>query len=228
MRYLNDYADSRSLLGCVFCGAETSTRDHCPSKIFLDTPYPDNLPVVSACLDCNRGFSLDEEYLACFIECVKSGSADLENLARLKVRRILRAKPALQGRIQGSLRIEGGARVFYPEIERAKNVICKLAVGHVAYEMSESVEVSLADVSIFPLISLTLDQRAEFEASWFPEIWPEVGSRALSRLVSGEGLDDFGWVVVQPGSYRYSVSWSGDVQVKIVIAEYLGCIARWP
>jgi len=61
---------------CVYCGgAEPSTRDHVPPKVFLDEPYPPGLPVVGACEGCNLGFSLDEQYLACLIGCVMCGAA---------------------------------------------------------------------------------------------------------------------------------------------------------
>ena len=52
-------------------------------------PYPDNLPVVGACRDCNVGFSEDEVYLAALVECVIVGSARPEDMRRRKVRRVL-------------------------------------------------------------------------------------------------------------------------------------------
>jgi hypothetical protein len=46
MEQLPNFGDQRTLAYCAFCGGETGTRDHCPSRIFLDQPFPDNLPVV--------------------------------------------------------------------------------------------------------------------------------------------------------------------------------------
>ena len=78
-----------------YCGAATDTNAYIPSKVLLDQPYPDDLPGVTACFSCNNGFSLDEEYLACFIECVICGSTDPKTLRRTKVQAIMRRKPAL-------------------------------------------------------------------------------------------------------------------------------------
>jgi hypothetical protein len=43
-----DLADDRLINDCIFCGAKAETRDHVPSRILLDSPYPQNLPVVGA------------------------------------------------------------------------------------------------------------------------------------------------------------------------------------
>ncbi len=93
MEYLQSYADSRLIAACIHCGAETKTRDHCPSRILLDEPYAANLPVVPACAKCNGGFSLDEEYFACLVECARTGS--VESVLRPKIRWILNESPAL-------------------------------------------------------------------------------------------------------------------------------------
>ena len=68
------FVDERLIGSCVYCGGAPDSRDHVPSKVLLDDPLPPDLPVVEACSTCNGNFSLDEEYLACFLECVFSGS----------------------------------------------------------------------------------------------------------------------------------------------------------
>lgn len=89
MKQYANYGDQRLQSYCVHCGGSTETRDHAPSKVFLDEPYPANLPVLPSCAECNEGFSLDEEYTACFLECVLCGSTIPELLRRKKVKRIL-------------------------------------------------------------------------------------------------------------------------------------------
>lgn len=79
------FFDQRNAGFCVHCGGDDSTSDHVPSKVLLDEPYPDNLPLVPACQTCNNGFSDDESYLACLIECAISGSTDPERVRREKV-----------------------------------------------------------------------------------------------------------------------------------------------
>ena len=61
------FMDERLTGMCVYCGAQPETRDHVPSKVLLDEPYPPELPVVGACEKCNASFSMDEQYLACFL-----------------------------------------------------------------------------------------------------------------------------------------------------------------
>ena len=87
MEHLNSYADDRLVVGCIYCHGDTDTREHVPSRIPLDEPYPENLPVLPACSKCNQGFSLDEEYFACLIECARTGGID--RVERPKIRRIL-------------------------------------------------------------------------------------------------------------------------------------------
>src|SRR3954452_20896773 len=97
MEHLDSYADARLVVGCIYCHGDTDTREHVPSRILLDEPYPENLPVLPACAECNNSFSLDEQYFACLIECARTGSVDAAE--RPKIRRILAESPALAARI---------------------------------------------------------------------------------------------------------------------------------
>jgi hypothetical protein len=97
MEQLRNYGDQRNQEWCVHCGDPGETRDHIPSRILLDEPYPENLPVVAACRSCNAGFSLDEEYFACLVECVLAGGVEPERQLRPKIRRFLQAKPQRGG-----------------------------------------------------------------------------------------------------------------------------------
>jgi hypothetical protein len=138
MKHLPSYGDERILAACTFCGGETGTRDHCPSRVFLDEPFPENLPVVPACSTCNASFSADEEYLACLISCVIAGSTDPDKMPRTKIERILKRKLALRARIEQARSEINGTTIFNPENERVFAVITKLAQGHTLYEINES------------------------------------------------------------------------------------------
>jgi hypothetical protein len=61
MRQLRTFGDERELCLYAYCEGVPETRDHVPSRVLLDEPYPENLPVVPACKSCNSGFSADEE-----------------------------------------------------------------------------------------------------------------------------------------------------------------------
>ena len=58
--------------GCIYCGKPATTREHTPSKAFLLEPYPENLPTIPACFECNNGYSEDENYVSCFLDVLKS------------------------------------------------------------------------------------------------------------------------------------------------------------
>ena len=80
-----------------------------------------------------------------------------------------------------------------------------------------------------PLLAMGNSERAVFEHSDEAlAAWPEVGSRAMQRLIVG-GSDVFreGWLVVQEGNYRYCVSGDGGLTVKMVLREYLACHVAW-
>ncbi|MBA7559587.1 hypothetical protein ES708_01202 [subsurface metagenome] len=226
------FMDERLTGMCVYCGAQPDTRDHVPSKVLLDEPYPAQLPVVGACDWCNASFSLDEQYLACFIDCVICGGTETAGLRRPNVKRILDGNPALQQRIEGSRRKdEAGNLLWEPEANRVRNVVLKLARGHTSYELYPKFEKPV-EVTFAPLQVLREEERSAFEqlTSGKLDLCPEIGSRALLRTF-GKSPDRFeqsgDWIVVQPGRYRYAVAETGGVLARMVLSEYLACEVVW-
>jgi len=129
------FLDQRLQGTCAYCGAVAESTDHVPSAVFLDDPLPPNTPVVRACLRCNRSFSLDEEYLACFIACVLCGSTDPSRISRPKIRRALEAHPKLAASVGACAQVTSEGRlVWTPQSDRVRNVVLKLARGHAAFE----------------------------------------------------------------------------------------------
>lgn len=229
MKQLPRIWDERTAAWCVYCGAAPDTVDHVPSKVLLDEPYPENLPAVPCCQKCNTGFSLDEEYLACLIDCVLAGSAEPTRVARPKVQRVLRDKPKLAARLT-SARVETGeAILFNVEDKRVRRALLKLARGHIQYELNEHCDTEPTQFNYAPLPSLESETRKRFErllGAGELSAWPEVGSRAMQRLIEGHDLEG-GWVVVQPARYRYATMADARVGVRIVLSEYLACEAIW-
>lgn len=226
------FADDRLTGQCVFCGAKPDTRDHCPSRVFLDEPFPENLPVVDACLSCNGKFSKDEQYLACFIECVICGSAEPAKIRRSKIQRTLIETPKLAAKLQASLTRDGnGNLIWQPDLDRVREVILKLARGHIAFELSLPHTDKPGHLTFVPLCTMSDEQKSAFENPASDELsaWPEIGSRAFIRtmVVEKGAYQDTGWIVVQPGNYRYLVDQSGGDFVQIVIGEYLACRIGW-
>ncbi len=229
MKQVPDWGDSRNKGFCVYCGGADETRDHVPSKAFLDEPLPQNLPLVPCCSACNAAFALHEEYLSCLLECVVHGSVEVEELPRERVRRSLRHSRGLHERLRRARREEVESIVWDFDAERVRTVLLKLARGHAAFELNEP---QLAEPDVFwfkPLVLMTERERSEFFDE--PSIvsgWPEIGSRAFNRLfVAGEEAWQEGWLVVQEGRYRYLVTQECGLRVRLVLREYLACEAVW-
>lgn len=231
MRQISTYGDKRVLSSCTFCGGDTGTRDHCPSRVLLDSPYPTELMVVPSCSTCNTSFSADEEYLACLISCVIAGSTEPEMMPRTKTKRLLESKPALRAHLEQARKIEGSSIVFIPEYKRVEPVIRKLAKGHALYELHEICTGEPIEEWFLPLHVMTKDMRDNFEVSGFLSAslngWTEVGSRAMQRIVEGTDITPNGWIEVQSERYRYRAELTDVIDIQILIHEYLACQVLW-
>lgn len=212
-----------------------------PSRVLLDEPYPDGLPVVPACAPCNASFSLDEEYLACLVDCVLAGSVDDENGRRPKIARILRESPALRSMLNGARQVRDRSVSFSVDNERVRSVLLKLARGHAMYELDTPLSLDSVSVAWIPIPLMTSESRDHFETPPSSSFWPEVGCRWMQRttvmsvtLASKTNPEETivqqmlvtpGWIEVQPGRYRYLAGMddSAGVVVRMVLSEYLAC-----
>ncbi|MFC2156007.1 hypothetical protein ACFLRB_05925, partial [Acidobacteriota bacterium] len=169
------FVDERLTAMCVYCGGEPTTRDHVPSRVLLDKPYPANLPVVDACEKCNKKFSIHEQYFACLIECALTGSVEPNGVERIKISRILEGNPKLRTRLLQSRKVDEYGNLFWEvESDRVKSVLIKLARGHAAFELSL---LQLEDpdvVSFTPFVYMSDEQRVAFESPLVPSVtlWP--------------------------------------------------------
>lgn len=221
------FFDERHKGMCVYCGAHPTTRDHVPSRVLLDEPFPPDLPVVPSCEPCNNGFSVDEPYLACLVDCALSG--DVGIVSREKVRRILRESPHLTAELAACRSLDDAGRILWnPSIERVRNILLKLARGHAAYECAGPQLDEPSSWMCLPFMTMSQEQIHRFEAVPDIAVWPEIGSRAFVRtcVAAGQAFAEGGWQIVQPGRYRYLVDDSG-MTVRIVLSEYLACEVSW-
>lgn len=230
MQNLKCYGDSRNKGHCVHCGGPNETDDHVPSKVLLDEPYPENLMVCSSCLNCNNMLSSDEVYLACFLECVLAGEADPSKVLRPKIARVLQRDESLLKRLKRARSDGHDNPVWRIENDRVKKVVLKLARGHAAYEYNEPRLEEPDYIGFKPLRAMRHTEREAFEQSEEAVLsgWPEVGTRAMHRLlVVHSDVFQEGWLVVQDGNYRFRVSEEDGLSVKIVLREYLACHVTW-
>lgn len=220
--------------GCIYCGNHADTREHIPSKAFLEDPFPENLPTIPACFKCNNGFSADEEYVACYLDVLKS-KVYKGYLLKEKTHERLTNSPALSALIREQIKEESNQINFYYDEKRFINVLVKLARGHVGYEFD------YVDLDCNPLVWYDFRFRMneelvnEFNAITLIDKMPDVGARVYNRLCvmedvhSGKILHTFlEEVHVQEGQYKYNVYFDNDcVCVKILIGEILYCMVRF-
>lgn len=85
-----------------------------------------------------------------------------------------------------------------------------------------------SSVWIGPLEHMKSEDRDRFESGWGgTSMWPEVGSRMMTRLMTGQDLDQNGWVIVQENVYRYLTLQLGLITVRTVLYNYLATEVTW-
>jgi hypothetical protein len=232
VEYIEPFSDERHLASCIHCGTQKTasfTRDHVPSKSLLARPLPDNVPTFDICGDCNNRLSRDEEYLKLVLACIFEGTCEPDEIKDDAVARALKRNGPMLGDLRRA-RCEpdtiGGERrvIWQPDLTRMLPPLIKNARGHFIYELGERADGDPASIGVCPLQSLDEATRAAFEAVSTGQVWPEVGSRMMTRMATGTGLSN-GWIVVQPSVYRYAIH--EFRAVRIVIREYLAFEAVW-
>lgn len=223
---------------CVYCGEEADTREHCPSKAFLQKPYPADLPTVPACKKCNNGFSYDERYASNVIKCLASyyeaNDMSVFESEEKDLKEIKEARKATKEFVK---------QPFFDE--RLANVFRKLAICHASYEISTGYFSKDWDGTperisyvIKPFVRQQDWENLEYAEVIHDEILPEIGARAFrniyvvqAKMVSIEtGTDALlpmimvDWVDVQDGFYKYQVYLKDNkIWVKMIFRDLLYC-----
>lgn len=238
MQRIEEFSDERQRSWCIHCtrplASLESNEDHVPSKSLLTKPRPHHLPVVKICKECNTSFSLDEQYVVTLLSSVLAGSTEPKEQPNASAARALTESPALRARIERSrteyVTLGGETRILWkPDMDRIGRVALKNARGHAYFEYGEPMLDEPTHLWALPLESMTATERRDFEGlsdegSLAP--WPEVGSRMMTRLATGEDMVGQ-WVVVQEAVYRYSVKQDGGLRVRSVLFEYLATEVQW-
>ena len=188
--------------------------------------------MVYACKRCNSGFSDDEAYLVALIACTLSGSTDFDRDRFPVAAGILDHSAELKGRIERMRRVQmtlwGDPEVEWTvEPDRVATVVVKNARSHALYELGEPLRFAPRYAGFLPMCLMSDDQRLLFEerAAGY-DLWPEVGSRMMQRVVMRDL--ERGWVTVQEDVYRYMVvQRPGETLVRSIIREYLATEVSW-
>ena len=223
------FFDKRLNDHCIYCGAIPNSREHVPSRVFLDKPYPSNLPVVKSCFNCNHKFSKDEQYVACVIECVVQGTTLPNENFRIVIAKTLRRSQGLGKLIgQGKILDRNGKQYWTVDLNRMKSILIKLAQGHLHFELASPPSEEPILCQFQPLESMTHEEQNDFFTldTSSQGLFPEIGSRAFGNAFTGDPSAHPQWHEVQPGRYKYAVGQDGS-WVKIVLREYLACLVAW-
>lgn len=198
MRRIDCHGDSRILTGCFHCGGVPGTVDHTPPKVLIDKPYPDEMIVVPSCYECNNSASLDESWLACVVDCVVTGEVEADRVSRSAVAKMLARSPALAASMAAIRSVGEHGTTFSPDMQRVRRIVTKIARAHAAYELHEHFEHEPIAVEVFPIPLLSDEALLDFETfgGGGTAMWPDVGSRAMQRLVERYPGDRPGWIVV--------------------------------
>lgn len=229
MQKTKGYSDVRLDNECAYCGEFPDTKDHVPPKVLLDKPFPNDLPTVDCCLKCNNKFSADEEYFACILGCIISGTTEFGKLRREKTVKILTRNSKLRNQLETSLFNEIDKSLFAIQEIRIENVLLKLAFGHAKHDNSSRQFEEPTLVKFLALERMNDNQRKEFFSEGEMEVAPEIGSRLTQFMhLKNENSPYCHWEIVQEGVYQYSVNnLSNQVKVKMLIWDYLACEVIW-
>ena len=92
-------------------------------------------------------------------------------------------------------------------------VIMKNAMGHLSYEFGSIILTQPATIGLWILNPENFD----YFNSVSYNLYPEVGSRMMQRLFSGDDIDNNGWITVQKNVYKYSVFIQNNLKVRAII-----------
>ncbi|WRS26141.1 hypothetical protein U6B65_07170 [Oscillospiraceae bacterium MB08-C2-2] len=150
---------------CIYCGKPAETRDHVPPKCFLDEPYPAQLKTVSACLQCNNGFSKDEDFIMYLSDYLLSIELYGGDFTRKKAEVRFSYNDNLEDRICKSIKLDKNGVYFDFEHDRIVSIINKIAMGLLYLNLGSKKEIAKSNFIVIPQLSSS--QRVEFDCiSW--------------------------------------------------------------
>lgn len=172
---------------CVYCGKRSHTREHAPSRVFLNKPYPeDDLPVLPSCERCNNGFSNDELYTEVYIASMKYLSGYADSLSEHNQEHMYLNTAFLDAQNDLSKYYNGESISTNGKVVR---ILTKLAVCHMVYELSEGYCVDNAcieptSVSYSFAFDMSADEKKQYDNFIFmnDKQVPEIGSRVFDKI----------------------------------------------
>lgn len=231
---------------CVYCGEKSDTREHCPSKVFLSEPYPNDLPVLPACFKCNNGFSADEIYTEIYIDALKYLSGNSDTLSDKNKKHINNNTAFSDAQMDLTNFNKTGVM---PKRDKILRILTKLSICHMVYDLSEGYSVD--GCRILPLkveykmgLEISTNEKEQFENFVYmsDKLCPIIGSRVYDRIFVLEPIlnNEIGnvtipliimdWYNIQDDNYRYVAWFDNDntFHVRIVLHNFLYSEAIFP
>lgn len=214
---------------CIYCRTNVAnSREHLPSRIFLDTPYPEGYSIVPACEECNGGFSPGEVYVSSFIDKLRNALSNNRIPLREKTISAINHDKDLARIINEQIQTENEKIIVNYEPELFSKILIKLAKGHLCQAQDKVFESDCSVECNFKLKpDLSKDELYHFEELPLVDKASECGSDFTHSLliVEGIGLPSqifVPWNEVQDGNYRCLTYFEHDNYVaRIVICETL-------
>lgn len=149
---------------CSLCGnSEPDSKEHVIPKVFLEEPFPNDLPTTISCRRCNESYSKDEQYLACLIECVICGTTDPNRIERKRISRTLKNSPGLKKMLQNNKIISDKGDISYNiDSARVENVLIKLARAQLFYYINEINYKKPLLIKYEPIINFSSEEKTLF------------------------------------------------------------------
>lgn len=214
---------------CVYCGEVADTREHLPTKGFFEDIENMDFQILPACLACNNKFSRHEQYLIHYLEYLKKYLLCDYEISEVTAKK-LQMNPSLKQKIESEFELlsDGKVQVTY-DYESIEIVLKKLAIGHIAYEMSDIFMEEPEHFNYKFIYDASEEELDKFNSIVVSDVIPEVGSRLSESIILGsDGQIVYPWRVLNDREYRY-MTFTNKVYsgVRLVIHELLICEVLW-
>lgn len=223
--------DKKGIFKCIYCLDIADSREHIPSKIFLNKKYPEELAVLPACKKCNNSYSNDEQYLACLIDFIEFKLNNSSDVKRDIIKKTFIKRPKIKTAFEESIILneDGSFKSINFDGARVENIVLKLAMGHGTYQLSEIFTKEPTQLNYKFLPELTNEELNNFNSLPIIEKAPEIGSRLMNELyIINDTIPTTIWKNVQENQYRYiAFHNSKGTTVRIVIGEYFFAEVFW-
>lgn len=223
--------DKNGNFKCVYCYEKADSREHLPSKIFLNEPYETELAILPSCTSCNNSYSENEQYLACLIDYVQYKLHNYEIVKRNKIQRAFNARPHIKKEFENLTKYTDDGNLDYIEFnhDKVKNILLKLSIGHATYSLSAIHLGEPVAINYKFATQLTKEEINNFNSEPTNDVIPELGSREGTYItILNDGTPITTWKIIQNGQYRFlAYQDKSSTNIRIVIGEYFYSEVIW-